>query len=226
MNITPDNIVIWQWGFLTLNATILCTWLVMALLVGVSWWATRRLSSGAEISRLQSSLEAIVEAVNEQIEAATHQNPRPFLPFIGTIFLFFVVANLLTIVPFYQSPAGSLSTTAGLALLVFFAVPFYGIKFSGLKGYLEHFIEPTPVMLPFKIVSEVSRTVSLAVRLFGNVMSASILVGILLSIVPLFVPIVMRLFGALVGFIQAYVFAILAIVYIASGIAARQQNEH
>jgi F-type H+-transporting ATPase subunit a len=197
----------------------------MAILVIGSLLVTRKLSVEPKMSRWQNGLEIIVTAINKQIGEAAGQEPKQFLPFIGTLFLFVAFSNLLTVFPVYESPAGSLSTTAGLALCVFIAVPYYGIKNSGLKGYLKHFLEPSPFMLPFQIISEVSRIVSLAVRLFGNVMSGSMLVAILLSIVPLFFPAIMRLFGLLVGVIQAYVFAILAIVYIASGIRVQHQKQ-
>ncbi|ERT09594.1 ATP synthase F0, A subunit [Lyngbya aestuarii BL J] len=225
MEISPDNIIIWQWGFIVLNATILYTWLVMAILVLGSWWVTRHLSVEPQMSPWQNGLEIIVNTINTQIRGAAQQDPSKFLPLVGTLFLFIALANILTIFPVYESPAGSLSTTAALALWVFVAVPWFGIRNSGLKGYLKHFIQPSPFMLPFQIISEISRTISLAVRLFGNVMSTSLLVAILLSIVPLFFPAVMRIFGVLVGVIQAYVFAILTLVYIASGMQAQKQTQ-
>lgn len=224
MDITPDSIIFWQWRWVTLNATIVFTWLVMAILVIGSWLITRQLSVEPPLSRWQTTLEIIVEQIQSQIRDASGQKSGQFLPFIGTLFLFIAMANLLTIFPGYQSPAGSLSTTAALALCVFVAVPVYGIKNVGIADYLRHYIQPTPLMLPFNIISEVSRTVSLAIRLFGNIMSTSLLVAILLSIVPLFFPIVMTLFGLLIGEIQAYVFTILAMVYIASGMSVQRRK--
>ena len=222
MEISPDHIILWQSRFMVLNATIVFTWLVMAILVGISCWVTRQLSVEPQMSRWQNGLEIIVNTINEQIRDASQQEPSQFLPLVGTLFLFIATANILTIFPGYQSPAGSLSTTVALALLVFVAVPWFGIRSSGLMGYLKYYIEPSPLMLPFQIISEISRTVSLAVRLFGNVMSGSFLVAILLLIAPLFIPAAMQLFGLVIGVIQAYVFAILAIVYIASGMRIQQ----
>lgn len=224
MDITPDSIIYWQWQWITLNATIVFTWLVMLILVLGSWLITRQLSIQPPLSRWQITLEIIVEQIRQQIRDASQQKADQFLPFIGTLFLFITMANLLTIFPVYQSPAGSLSTTAALALCVFVAVPIYGIKNVGIKNYLRHYIQPTPVMLPFNLISEISRTVSLAIRLFGNIMSTSLLVAILISIVPLFFPAIMTLFGLLVGVIQAYVFTILAMVYVASGINIQQRK--
>jgi F-type H+-transporting ATPase subunit a len=224
MEISPDNIILWQSGIVKLNATILYTWLVMIILVGGSWVVTRQLSVQPKLSRRQHILEIIVDAIADQIRDASRQEPSQFLPFIGTLFIFVATCNLLTLFPIYESPAGSLSTTTALALCVFVAVPLYGIKNRGVGGYLKHFLQPSPFMLPFQLISEVSRTLSLAVRLFGNIMSGSMLVAILLSIVPLLFPMVMRAFGLLIGMIQAYVFAILAMVYIASGMRAQKSS--
>lgn len=197
----------------------------MLVLVLVSAWITRQLAvQPSRVSRWQHGLEIIVETIRSQISDASRQKAEPFLPFIGTLFLFIATANVLEIIPGFSSPAGSLSTTAALAICVFFAVPLFGVQHQGIRPYLKHYIEPTPVMLPFNIISEISRTVALAIRLFGNVMSTSLLVAILLSIVPLFFPVVMEAFGMLIGVIQAYVFAILSMVYIASGMRHQKGN--
>jgi F-type H+-transporting ATPase subunit a len=227
MDITPDNVIYWQSEFIKLNATLVFTWLTIAVLVVVSALVTRRLAVGPDrMSRWQHGLEIIVTTIRDQISDASQQDARPFLPFIGTLFLFIATANVLEIIPGVTSPAASLSTTAALAICVFVAVPLFGIQHQGWGSYLKHYIEPTPVMLPFNIISEVSRTVALAIRLFGNVMSTSLLVAILLSIVPLFFPVVMEAFGLLVGVIQAYVFAILSMVYIASGMRRQQKKDN
>jgi F-type H+-transporting ATPase subunit a len=138
------------------------------------------------------------------------------MAFIGTLFIFIAVSNLLGVIPGFRPPTGSLSTTAALAICVFFAVPVFGIASRGLGGYLKQYLQPTPFMLPFNIIGEFSRTLALAVRLFGNVMSGTMLVAILLAIIPFVFPIIMQAFGMLTGFIQAYIFAVLAMVYIAS----------
>lgn len=226
MEISPDNIIFWQQGWLTLNATIVFTWLVMAILVIGSWLITRQLTvDPQQMSPWQNRLEILIEQIQDQIRGAIRQDPGQFLPFVGTLFLLIAVANLLTIFPGYESPAASLSTTTALALCVFVAVPVYGIKNIGLGNYLRHYLQPTPLMLPFNIIRELSQTLSLAVRLFGNIMSTSLLVAILVSIVPLLFPVIMRAFGLLIGVIQAYVFAILAIVYIASGMRTQARPQ-
>ena len=222
MNITPDSIVLWEWEFLHINATIAFTWGVMALLVGGSWLITRRLTSVAEIPRWQNLLEVIVTGMRDQIREVSRQEPGLYLPFVGTLFLFIISANLLAIVPGYIAPTGSLSTTTALAICVFVAVPLFGIAHEGLGSYFKHYIQPTPLMLPFNIIGELSRTIALAVRLYGNIMSGSIIIGILLSLTPFFFPVVMQLLGLITGTIQAYIFAILSMVYIASATAAQQ----
>ena len=219
MTISPDSLVLWRWGPLPLNATIVFTWLVMAVLALASWLITRRLSTGTDMSRWQNLLEVVVTGIREQIEQVSHQDPSRYLPFVGTLFLFIAMANLLNIIPGYMAPTGSLSTTTALAICVFFAVPLYGILYEGPVAYLRHYVQPTWLMLPFNIVGEISRTIALAVRLYGNIMSGTVIVAILLSLTPYFFPVVMQLLGLLTGMIQAYIFAVLAIVFIGSGVS-------
>ena len=218
--ITPDEWVLWQWGPVAINATIAFTWLVMALLVLVSWMITRRLRDGPELSRWQNALEVLVGGMRDQIAQVSRQDPGAYLPFVGTLFLFIATSNLLAVVPGFRPPTGSLSTTTALALCVLVAVPVFGVVAQGLAEYLRHYIRPSPLMLPFNLIGELSRTVALAVRLYGNIMSGTVLAGILLSLVPFFFPVVMQLLGLLTGMIQAYIFAVLAMVYIASAATA------
>jgi len=220
MTISPDQVLLWQWGPLHLNATIVWTWVIMALISLVCWLISRRLQSGPQMSRWQNALEVLVTGLRDQIQDVSRQDPGQYLPFVGTLFIFIAVSNLLSIVPFYIPPTGSLSTTTALALCVLMAVPLYGVLHQGPLGYLRHYIQPTPLMLPFNLIGEASRTVALAVRLYGNIMSGTVIVGILLSLTPFFFPIVMQLLGLLTGMIQAYIFAVLAMVYIASASAA------
>ena len=223
IDITPDQIVLLQWGRFTLSATIVFTWVVMALLVMLAWLATRRLVSSPPVSRRQTLFEMLVTYMRSQIREVTEQDPDRYLPFVGSLFLFISVSNLLEIVPGYRAPTGSINTTAALALVVFFAVPVFGIAEQGLLGYLRHYAQPTPLMLPFNIIGELSRTLALAVRLFGNIMSGSLVVAVLVAIVPIFVPVVMEALGLLIGQVQAYIFAVLATVYI--GAATRRDGE-
>lgn len=222
---SPDEIVFYEWGFFKLNATIVYTWVVMAILVVGSWLVTRRLSSGPKVSRWQNLLEVVVSFLRNEIRGLSQQNPDVYLPFIGTLFLFIAVSNLLDVVPGFTAPTGSLSTSAALAMCVFVAVPIYGVANQGLGRYLKNYIRPSPFMLPFNIIGELSRTLALAVRLFGNVMSGTKVATIMVSLVPLIVPTVMQALGLLIGLIQAYIFAVLAMVYIAAGMRRREAPE-
>lgn len=225
MDISPDAIILWRWGVLHLNVTIVFTWLVMAILTLVSWLVTRNLPAEIRLSRGQNLLEVLVMGVTDQIREIVGQESSRYLPFIGTLFLFVALSNLLAIVPGFQAPTGSLSTTTALALTVFVAVPVYGIMQQGVMGYLRQYLQPTPFMLPFNVIGELSRTMALAVRLFGNVMSGAMIGAILLSIIPFFFPVVMQLLGLLTGLIQAYIFAVLAMVYIASATRVHHEQE-
>lgn len=225
MEISPDSWILYEWKGLRLNATIVFTWVVMALLVLGSRAVTARLSESEAVSRWQMMLEVIVTSIRDQIAEVGADDPGRYLPFIGTLFLFIATANLLAVVPGYVPPTGSLSTAAALALCVLIAVPLFSIGERGLRGYLSEYVQPTPLMLPFNIVAEISRTIALAVRLYGNVMSGTVIVGILISVAPFFFPVVMQLLGLLTGLIQAYIFAILAMVYIGSASRGRRDPD-
>ena len=220
MRLSPDGIIFWQQGFFKLNGTIAFTWALMLALTIGSWLITRRLSTGVERSQWQALLEIIVIGIQKQIKDVGLLHPQRYIGFLGTLFLFVAAASLCTVIPGYEPPTGSLSTTAALALCVFVAVPFFGIMERGVGGYLKTYIEPTIIMLPFNIISEFSRTLALAVRLFGNMMSGSMIIAILLTITPFIFPVAMSVLGLLTGMVQAYIFFILATVYIASATRA------
>jgi len=183
---------------------------------------TRKLSTDQNRSRWQNFLEIIVTGIEKQIEEVGLAHPEKYLGFLGTLFLFLATASVCTILPGYDPPTGSLSTTVALALCVFVAVPLFGIADQGVRGYLKSYVEPTVIMLPFNIISELSRTLALAVRLFGNMMSGAMIIAILLTITPFIFPIVMTLLGLLTGMVQAYIFSILAAVYIAAATRTRK----
>jgi F-type H+-transporting ATPase subunit a len=216
--------IFWQNGFLKLNGTIVFTWGLMFALAAGSKLITRRLSTGLSRSRWQNLLEIVVTAIEKQIGEVGVRHPEKYLGFLGTLFLFIAMANLCTVIPGYEPPTGSLSTTVALALCVFVAVPFFGIEEQGLGGYLRSYVEPTVIMLPFNIISEVSRTLALSVRLFGNMMSGVMIIAILLTITPFLFPIVMTALGLLTGMVQAYIFTILAAVYIAAATGTRKRK--
>jgi F-type H+-transporting ATPase subunit a len=224
VNLSPDEIIFWQYGFVKLNATIVFTWGVMIVLAVGSKLITRRLSMGLERSRWQNLLEIVVTTIEKQIEEIGLSQPRKYLGFLGTLFLFVAMAALCTVIPGYQPPTGSLSTTAALALCVFVAVPLFGMEQQGVGSYLASYMKPTFIMLPFNIISEISRTLALAIRLFGNMMSGAMIIGILLSITPFIFPIVMTVLGLLTGMVQAYIFFILATVYIVAAMRIRKPD--
>lgn len=216
MHLSPDEIVFWQQGFVKLNATIVYTWGLMLLLVLGARLATARLAAGQARSRWQNFLEMLVLGMTRQLEDLGLSPGARYLGFVGTLFLFIGVAALATVLPGYEPPTASLSTTAALALAVFVAVPCFGLGRQGWRGYLRSYLEPTPIMLPFHLISELSRTLALAVRLFGNMMSGSMLVAMLLALAPFIFPMVMTALGLLTGMVQAYIFSVLAAVYIAA----------
>ncbi|MBM4235841.1 MAG: F0F1 ATP synthase subunit A [Firmicutes bacterium] len=225
MSISPDQIILFQQGWFTINATIAFTWLLIIILSLGSWLITRRLSSEGTLTRWQNLLEVLISGIKGQIREVSRQEPGPYLPFVGTLFIFIAISNILAIVPGYIPPTSSLSTTAALAICVFVAVPVFGIAQRGILSYLKQYIQPTFFMLPFNLIGEISRTLALAVRLYGNMMSGTIIVAILLTITPIVFPVVMQALGLLTGLIQAYIFAILAMVYIASASKAHQELE-
>jgi F-type H+-transporting ATPase subunit a len=218
MKLSPDQTVFWQHGFITINLTIVTTWAIMLLLIIGSKLITRKLKVDVTISRWQCILEMLVSGMKSEIKGVGLNQPEEYIGFIGTLFLFIVISNICIIFPFYESPTGSLSTTVALACSVFLAVPFFGISRSGIGGYLKTYVQPTFIMLPFNIIGELSRTLALAVRLFGNIMSGGMIVAILLSISPFIFPVVMKVLGLLTGMVQAYIFAVLATVYIAAAV--------
>ncbi|MEG3661225.1 F0F1 ATP synthase subunit A [Celeribacter halophilus] len=225
MNLSPDQTVIFEaWG-IPVNATIFYTWIVMALLTVTSFLITRRLRADVPPSRWRTTLEVIVQGIQGQIQEVAQGPTRYLLYYAGTLFLFVAMSNLLLVVPGFEPPTASLSTTTALALSVLVAVPLFGITSRGLGGYLKTYLEPSFIMLPFNIISEFSRGISLAIRLYGNIMSGAVIAAILLSVAPFFFPVVMDVLGLLTGMIQAYIFAILATVYISSATASPDTSQ-
>ncbi len=214
MHLSSDELIFWQYGVAKLNLTIVTTWGLMLLMTIGAWLVTRKLNDDVHISRWQHILEVITLGIKTQIEEVGLLQARKYIAFIGTLFLFILVSNLLVIFPGYEPPTGSLSTTTALALCVFIAVPLFGIREQGITGYFKSYLQPTMLMLPFNIVGEISRTLALAIRLFGNVMSGGMIIGILLTITPLIFPLLLDVLHLLTGVVQAYIFSILATVYI------------
>jgi F-type H+-transporting ATPase subunit a len=208
--------VVFQLGPLPFVQEVVTTWAIIAVLALGAYLATRGLGAPGRrpVGRVQAAVEATFLVLEDQIRGVVQSDPAPLLPFIGTLFLFLAVANLSSLVPGVKAPTASIETPAALAIIVFFAVHAFGVRRRGLWRYLKSFAEPNVVMLPLNLLSEVTRTFSMMVRLFGNMMSHEFVLGIVATLVGLFVPIPFMALGILIGLIQAYIFAILATVFI------------
>jgi F-type H+-transporting ATPase subunit a len=203
-------------GPIAVTRPVVTTWAIMAALTLFCALATRRL--GAQPDTRQAVLEIIVTGIAQQIEEVIRRDARPFLPLLGTLFIFLAIANLSGVLPGVEAPTARLETPAALALIVFFAVHYFGVRARGLKGYLASFAEPKLIMLPLNILSEVTRTFSLMVRLFGNIMSGEFVIALVVALAGLFVPIPLMVLEILVGLVQAYIFTVLATVFIGAAV--------
>ena len=211
-----DALPILTIGGITIGGTVFFSWIVMGVLTVLSWLATRRLKTTVKVSGLQTAMEMIVMTIRSQIKEVSGDNPARYMPIMGTFFLFVGLSNLLTIIPWFRAPTASLSTTIAFAFCVFCAMPVYGIRNAGIGGYFKKYIDPTPIMLPLNILSDFSSTFSLAFRLYGNMLSGAIIASVLMMLAPFLVPLPLQILGLITGTIQAYIFALLAIVYVSS----------
>ena len=210
---------VFQIGPVSITAPVVVTWGVMALLALSGLLATRSLALAP--NRYQAVLEMIVEAIEDQIRSTMRVEPRPYVPVIGTLFLFILAANWSSLIPGVEPPTAHIETDAALGLIVFASIIYFGIRARGVGGYLKTFAEPSVFMIPLNLVETFTRTFSLIVRLFGNVMSGVFIIGIVLSIAGLLVPIPLMALELLIGAIQAYIFTVLAMVFIGSALAER-----
>ena len=211
-----DQIYLFEIFGFPINVTIASTWIVMAVLVGLSVLATRQLKASLKVSKLQTLLEMVVSWLSGEIKETSGDNPVKYMGLGLALFMFILMSNLLTFFPWFRPPTGSLTTTIALAVIVFFAIPYFAIRNAGVKGYLKKFIDPSPYMLPMNIFSEFASTFAMALRLFGNMLSGILFASVLTSFLPFFVPLSMQVLGLLTGSIQAYIFALLAVVYTSS----------
>ncbi|HVY57766.1 MAG TPA: F0F1 ATP synthase subunit A [Xanthobacteraceae bacterium] len=209
-------------GPVAITRPVVTTWAIMAALVLACRFVTRRLAILPD--ERQAALEGIVTGIADQIEDVVRKDARPFLPLIGTLFIFLVVANLSGVLPGVEAPTSKIETPAALALIVFLSVHYFGIRARGLAGYLASFAEPKLIMLPLNILSEITRTFSLMVRLFGNVMSGEFIIGLVVALAGLFVPIPLMALEILVGLVQAYIFTVLATVFIGAAVGDAAQE--
>ncbi len=211
----PD--ILFRIGPVPIDRAVLTTWVVMALILAAAVLAFRRPAEGGAG---QTALEIVVETIADQLREILRRDPWPFMPLLGTLFIFLAVANLAAVVPGGRPPTGHIETPAALALIVFLSVHYYGIRARGLRAYLNHYIEPNPLLLPLNVLSEITRTFSLMIRLFGNMMSHEFVIAIVVFLAGLLVPIPFLLLGILIGLIQAYIFTILAAVYIGAAVGS------
>ncbi len=210
-------------GPLTITNTVVTTWAIMALLGLFSWLLSRRLRM--EPGPVQTAVEGIVSAIDNAIAAVAPEHSQRILPFIGTLWIFLVIANLTGLIPGAHSPTRDLSATAALAFLVFLSTIWYGVRISGIKNYLRHYLTPSPILLPFHLISEVTRTVALAVRLFGNMMSLEMAALLILLVAGFLAPVPILMLHIIEALVQAYIFGMLALIYVAGGIQSQQLRQ-
>ncbi len=211
-----DSIMLFSCGNFGINVTIFNSWIVMALITLLSWWVTRNISTGKNVSKLQIVLETLVIWLQQEAKETSGSSSQKYFAMALGLFCFIITANLLTLIPWFRPPTASLSTTMALALTVFLAIPYFSIQNAGVKGYLRKFIEPVPLLLPMNIFSEVFSVFAMGLRLFGNMLSGVMFAGILSAFIPFIAPLTMQTLGLLTGSIQAYIFALLALVYTSS----------
>lgn len=212
------NETLFHVGPVPISNAVATTWGIMAFMTLVCFFGLRRPTQPP--GPLQSVLEIIVETLADQIGDVLKRDGWPYLPLLGTLFIFLLVANLSAIIPGLHPPTGHLETPAALGLIVFLSVHVIGVHARGLRAYLRHYVEPSPLLLPLNLLSEITRIFSLMVRLFGNMMSHEIVIAIVVFLAGLFVPIPFMLLGVLIGIIQAYIFTVLATVYVGAAVGA------
>lgn len=218
MQATPlASTILFHLGPVGISRPVVTTWAIMASLTLISWSITRRLKLRPD--RRQAVLEELVTGIADQIKDVVRIDARPFLPLLGTLFIFLVVANLSGVLPGVEAPTAKLETPAALAVIVFGSVHYFGVRAQGPLRYLATFAKPKLIMLPLNVVSEITRTFSLMVRLFGNVMSGEFVIALVVALAGLFVPIPLMVLEILVGIVQAYIFTVLATVFIGAAIS-------
>ncbi len=214
--------VLFHIGPVAITRPVVTTWGIMLALTVICWLITRRLQK--QPGERQAVLELVVAGIEQQIGDIIRKDARPYLPLLGTLFIFLVTANLSGLLPGVEGPTGKLETPAALAFIVFLSVHYYGIRSRGVRGYLASFAEPKLIMLPLNILSEITRTFSLMLRLFGNIMSGEFVIALVVALAGLFVPIPLMALEILVGLVQAYIFTVLAAVFIGAAAGNAKQG--
>ena len=217
-----ENDVTFTLGPVIIGSSVITTWGIMLVIVLLAWLSTRHLDliPGA----LQTAAEGIVAMIDEAISAVAPEHGRQIMAFIASLWLFLIIANLVGLIPGLHSPTRDLSVTSALAILVFFSVHWFGIKTLGLKRYLHHYLTPSPILLPFHIISEFTRTLALAIRLFGNMMSLEMAAMLILLVAGFLAPIPILMLHIIEALVQAYIFGMLALIYLAGAMQSQQLN--
>ncbi|WP_461481959.1 F0F1 ATP synthase subunit A [Porticoccus sp.] len=210
-------------GPVDITATVVTTWAIMGIIGLFAWLVSRRLRVDNP-GRVQSAAEGIVSVIEQAVADAAPQHARQIMPLIGSLWIFLVIANLSGLIPGVHSPTRDLSATAALAILVFLSTHWYGIRIQGIRNYLRHYLSPSPILLPFHLISEVTRTVALAVRLFGNIMSLEMAALLILLVAGFLAPVPILMLHIIEALVQAYIFGMLALIYVAGGIQSQQSR--
>ncbi|MGZ8190134.1 MAG: F0F1 ATP synthase subunit A [Methylococcaceae bacterium] len=218
-----ENEFAYALGPVIIHEQVITTWGIMLVITAMAWLSTRHLELLP--SSLQAAVEGIVAAIDDAITAVALEHGRQIMPFIASLWLFLIIANLVGLIPGLHSPTSDLSVTSALACLVFFSVHWFGIRTLGLKNYLHHYLKPSPILLPFHIISEITRSLALAIRLFGNMMSLDMAAIMILLVAGFLAPIPILMLHIIEALVQAYIFGMLALVYLASAIQSQQLNE-
>ena len=228
MSSPVEDVVVFDLGPIPVTRVIVVTWGVMGVLLLVAAFVRLTLRKDNP-GRTQQVVEAMLNWLGDEIRGIVGRKPEPFIPLIATLFIFILASNFVSFVSSFftvlKPPTADIKTTAALAIVVFLAVPFYGIAMTGTVSYLKTYVKPVWIMLPFNVISDLSRTLALAVRLFGNILSGEILFGVILSLVPFFLPLPLMFLSLITGTIQAYIFAILTIVYIGGAVRVVAKHE-
>jgi F-type H+-transporting ATPase subunit a len=212
-----------EWGPVVVTNTVITTWAIMSVVFLLAWLVSRRLS--IEPGPLQTAVEGIVTTIEDAVAEVAPQYTRQIMPFIGSLWIFLIVANLSGLIPGVHSPTRDLSATAALAILVFLSTHWFGIRIQGLKNYLRHYLSPSPILLPFHLISEITRTVALAIRLFGNMMSLELAALLILLVAGFLAPVPILMLHIIEALVQAYIFGMLALIYVAGGIQSQQLRQ-
>ena len=218
-----ENLLI-ELGPLVITSTVVTTWVIIGLIWICSWLITRRLH--IDPGPLQAATEGVVTSIEDAVAAIDAQHAQRIMPFIGSLWIFLVIANLSSLIPGVHAPTRDLSATSALAIIVFFSTHWFGIRIQGLKEYLRHFLSPSPILLPFNLISEITRTIALAVRLFGNMMSLEMVALLILLVAGFLAPIPIMMLHIVEALVQAYIFGMLALIYVAGGIQSHKLHEN